>query len=473
MSINRSPYRVFSCLVVAGCTALATAQETPALDPAEALAADPAAIDIAALSLLANNMWILLCAALVFVMHLGFSVLESGLTRAKNTTNILFKNVAIVGIGLLTYALCGFNLMYPGEGFAGAWFGFGGFGIGLPDGYDPLTYADGAYTYWADFIFQGMFAATAATIVSGAVAERIKLGPFLVFSTLYVAVIYPVVGMWHWGGGWLAERGFHDFAGSTLVHAVGGWAALAGVMMLGPRLGKYIPVEQTKAGQANSVDAALGKNKTIIRPIMGHSMPLATIGVFLLWFGWFGFNGGSVLSADPEAIGLVFVTTSLAAAAGIFGAMIPSWLIDKKPDLSMTLNGVLAGLVGVTAGADVVSPMSAIVIGAVAGVLCVISVFTFDRFRLDDPVGAISVHLVCGVWGTLAVGIFAPDKSFITQLIGVGAAGALCFPAALVLFGVLKATVGIRVSRQEELGGLDIGEHGMEAYSGFQFFTTQ
>ena len=450
---------------LAGATTGAVVSESAA-SPGDAEAA------MAALSLLANNMWILLCAALVFIMHLGFSVLESGLTRAKNTTNILFKNVAIVGIGLLTYALCGFNLMYPGADFAGAWFGFGGFGIGLPDGYDSLTYADGAYTYWADFIFQGMFAATAATIVSGAVAERIKLGPFLVFSTIYVAAIYPIVGMWHWGGGWLAERGFHDFAGSTLVHAVGGWAALAGVMMLGPRLGKYIPVEQTKARGQNTVEQALSGQK-IVRPIMGHSMPLATIGVFLLWFGWFGFNGGSVLSADPESIGLVFVTTSLAAAAGIFGAMIPSWMIDKKPDLSMTLNGVLAGLVGVTAGADVVSPMASIIIGFIAGLLCVASVFTLDRVRLDDPVGAVSVHLVCGIWGTLAVGIFAPDKSIATQFIGVAAAGALCFPAALVLFGVLKATVGIRVSRQEELGGLDIGEHGMEAYSGFQFFTTQ
>lgn len=466
-------------VAVAVCSAHTVAQEAGpggAIAPVPDAGAGSTPADLQsqldALGLLANNMWILLSAALVFVMHLGFSVLESGLTRAKNTTNILFKNVAIVGIGLLTYALCGFNLMYPGEGFAGGWFGFGGFGIGLPKDYDPLTYADGAYTYYADFIFQGMFAATAATIVSGAVAERAKLGPFLIFSTIYVAVIYPIVGMWKWGGGWLEVRGFHDFAGSTLVHSVGGWAALAGVMMLGPRLGKYIPIEQTKAGERNTVEQALS-GRTIVRPIMGHNMPLAAIGVFLLWFGWFGFNGGSVLSAEPEAISLVFVTTSLAAAAGIFGAMIPSWLIDKKPDLSMTLNGVLAGLVGVTAGADVVSPMAAIIIGFIAGVLCVFSVITFDRLRLDDPVGAISVHLVCGIWGTLAVGIFAADKSLVTQFIGVAAAGAVCFPAALLLFGVLRATVGIRVSRQEELGGLDIGEHGMEAYSGFQFFTTQ
>ena len=449
---------------VAVCTASTAGQSVAPEDHGLAAGSVDSETALAALSLLANNAWILLCAALVFIMHLGFSVLESGLTRAKNTTNILFKNVAIVGIGLLTYALCGFNLMYPGEEFAGAWFGFGGFGIGQPEGYDPLTYAGGAYTYWTDFIFQGMFAATAATIVSGAVAERIKLGPFLVFSTIYVAAIYPIVGMWKWGGGWLDARGFHDFAGSTLVHSVGGWAALAGVMLLGPRLGKYITVQGENGENGRG---------TIIRPIMGHSMPLATIGVFLLWFGWFGFNGGSVLSADPEAISLVFVTTSLAAAAGIFGAMIPSWLIDKKPDLSITLNGVLAGLVGVTAGADVVSPTAAIIIGFVAGVLCVFSVIALDRIRLDDPVGAISVHLICGIWGTLAVGIFVADKSFVTQLIGVAAAGAVCFPAALILLGALKATVGIRVSRSEELGGLDIGEHGMEAYSGFQFFTTQ
>ena len=413
--------------VLALCAAGALGQNEGTGVVSEAAAApDPVAV----LTLTANNVWMLVATVLVFAMHLGFAMLESGLTRAKNTVNILFKNTAIVGIGLLTYALCGFNLMYPGADFAGAWFGFGGFGIGLPDGYDPVTYAEGGYTYWTDFIFQGMFAATAATIVSGAVAERIKLGPFLIFSTLYVAVIYPIVGMWKWGGGWLDVEGFHDFAGSTIVHSVGGWAALAGVIALGPRLGKYIPVE--------------GGRGTILRPIMGHSMPLATIGVFLLWFGWFGFNGGSVLSADPEGVSLVFVTTSLAAAAGIFGAMIPSWIIEKKPDLSMTLNGVLAGLVGVTAGANVVSPMSAIVIGFVAGVLVVFAIIGLDRARLDDPVGAISVHLVCGVWGTLAVGIFGDPDLLVRegerigtlgdQLLGVGATALFCFPAAMIFW---------------------------------------
>jgi Amt family ammonium transporter len=274
-----------------------------------------------------------------------------------------------------------------------------------------------------------MFAATAATIVSGAVAERVKLGAFLLFSAVYVAVVYPIVGSWKWGGGWLATMGdgantnFHDFAGSTLVHSVGGWGALAGIIVLGPRLGKFV----------RGTDG-----RPVTRPIMGHSMPLATIGALLLWFGWFGFNGGSVLSADPMAVSYVFVTTSLAAAAGIFGAMIASRFIQKKPDLSMVLNGMLAGLVGITAGADVVSVRSAVLIGAIAGVLVVVAVVLLDRVRLDDPVGAVSVHLVCGIWGTLAVGIFVPEKSFVAQAIGVGAAGAACFPAALALFWVIR-----------------------------------
>ncbi len=407
---------------------------------------------------IANNLWLLIATALVFIMHLGFACLETGLTRAKNTVNILFKNVAIVGIGILTYALVGFKLMYPGENFAGAWFGFGGFGISPPDGYNPATYADGAYTYWTEFLFQGMFAATAATIVSGAVAERVKLGPFLAFSAIYVALVYPIVGMWHWGGGWLGAEGFHDFAGSTIVHSVGGWGALAGVIVLGPRIGKYVKG---------------GDGKTVVRPYMGHSMPLAAIGVFLLWFGWFGFNGGSVLSADPEKVSYALVTTTLAAAAGIFGAMFTSWIVQKEPDLSMILNGILAGLVGITAGADVVGVMDAVIIGAVAGMIVVLAVVGLDRARIDDPVGAISVHLVCGVWGTLAVGIFVADKSLLTQLKGVAAVGAACLPAALVIFAALKYTVGIRVSRTDELRGLDISEHGMEAYTGFQIFTVQ
>jgi Amt family ammonium transporter len=398
-----------------------------------------------------SNLWMLVATVLVFMMHLGFAFIESGLTRSKNTVNILFKNVSIVAIGLLTYAVMGFNLMYPGDDFAGAFAGFGGFGIATDAKGITAAYADGAYTYWTDFIFQGMFAATAATIVSGAVAERIKLGPFLFFSTVFVAVCYPMVGMWHWGGGWLAERGFHDFAGSTLVHSVGGWGALAGVIVLGPRLGKY----------------SNGK----IRPILGHNMPLATAGMFLLWFGWFGFNGGSVLSADPGAVSFVFVTTSLAAAAGVLAAGGTSWILEKKPDLTMALNGGLAGLVGITAGADCVTVMDSIVIGAVAGVIVFVSVTTLDRRKLDDPVGAISVHLVCGIWGTLAVGLFGEGKDLVAQLIGIGATGALSFPFALALFFILDKTVGLRVSEEEEIRGLDIDEHGMESYAGFQIFS--
>jgi Amt family ammonium transporter len=401
-----------------------------------------------------NNLWMLIAAFLVFIMHLGFATLESGLARSKNTVNILFKNTMIVAIGLLTYFLMGFNLMYPGDFFLGKILGFAGFGLSNPEGAAGLIdYADGAYTYYTDFLFQAMFAATAATIVSGAVAERVKLHSFLIFTTVYVALVYPFVGSWVWGGGWLDAMGFHDFAGSTLVHSVGGWAALAGVMLLGPRLGKYV-------------------NGTV-HPIMGHNLPLAAIGVFLLWLGWYGFNGGSVLSADPGAVSLVCVTTSLAAAAGVISSMIVSNLVQHKPDLSMILNGSLAGLVGITAGADVVSPVSAIAIGLIAGVLVVFSVMLFDKLHLDDPVGALSVHLVCGVWGTLAVGIFSPEYSLVTQFVGVLAYGATCFAAGFAIFYVLKKTLGIRVSEEEELRGLDIGEHGMEAYSGFQIFISQ
>ena len=392
----------------------------------------------------ANNTWMLVATFLVFIMHLGFACLESGLTQAKNSVNILFKNTAVVSIGLITYAFVGFNLMYPGDFALGQFLGFAGFGLDPGADGNTVAYADGAYTYWTDFIFQAMFAATAATIVSGAVAERIKLSSFLVFTTIYVAFIYTIAGSWKWGGGWLDAMGFYDFAGSTLVHSVGGWGGLAGIIVLGPRLGKY------------------GNGR--IKAIAGHNMPLATIGVFLLWLGWFGFNGGSVLSADPELVSLVFVTTSLAAAAGVIGAMAASWGIQRKPDLSMILNGALAGLVGITAGADVVSVNAAMLIGFIAGLIVVGSVLFIDRRRLDDPVGAVSVHLVCGVWGTLAVGIFSADHSLLTQLIGVLAYGAFSFAAALLIFFALKLSMGLRVSADEERLGLDVGEHGMEAY---------
>lgn len=404
-----------------------------------------------------NNTWMMVATFLVFIMHLGFATLESGLTRSKNTVNILFKNTMIISIGLLTYAMGGFNLMYPGDSWIlGTWFGFAGFGISAPEGAAGLIdYADGAYTYWTDFLFQGMFAATGATIVSGAVAGRIKLRSFLLFTIVFVGFVYPFVGSWKWGGGWLDAMGFYDFAGSTLVHSVGGWGALAGALLLGPRIGKYA------AGQVNAIP--------------GSNMPLATIGVFLLWLGWFGFNGGSVLSADPGAVSFTLVTTCLAAAAGIVGAYFMSELVQKEPDLSMALNGALAGLVGITAGADSVSVFSSVIIGVIAGGLVVLAVTFIDsKLKIDDPVGAISVHLVCGIWGTLAVGLFStnPDHTFVNQLIGVAAYGAFCFPAALIIFGALKMVLGIRVPADEELKGLDIGEHGMEAYAGFQVFTT-
>lgn len=397
-----------------------------------------------------NNLWMMIATALVFIMHLGFSTLEIGFVRSKNVVNVLFKNAMILPIGILTYYICGFNLMYPGfaEGAAG-FFGFAGFGLAMPEGADGLiAYADGGYTYWTDFIFQAMFAATCATIVSGAVAERIKLGPFIFFSVIFVALVYPILGSWKWGAGWLDAKGFYDFAGSTLVHSVGGWAALAGIMVLGPRIGKFVN------GQ--------------LKPIPGHSMPMAAIGVFLLFFGWFGFNGGSVLSADPELVSLVFVTTSLAAAAGAITAMITAKIMFKSYDLSMVFNGILGGLVGITAGADVMTPMSAIIIGGVAGVLIPLAVTMFDKLKLDDPVGATSVHLVCGIWGTLAVGIFGQgDFSFVTQLIGVIAYGVGAFVPALAIFLGLKYTVGIRVTTEEELEGLDVAEHNMDAYPNF------
>lgn len=400
-----------------------------------------------------NNLWMMIATVMVFIMNLGFASLESGLSRSKNTINILFKNVMIPAIGILTYAFVGFNLMYPGESFAGGVFGFAGFGLSMPEGMSGLiSYADGTLTYWTDFIFQAMFAATAATIVSGAVAERVKLHSFLIFSVIYVAIAYPITGMWKWGGGFLdtLETPFYDFAGSTLVHSVGGWAALACVILLGARIGKYVN----------------GKTKAI----PGHNLPLATIGVFLLWFGWFGFNGGSVLSADPGLVSLVLVTTAIAACAGAVGAFFTSKVLFKTIDFTMVLNGILAGLVGITAGADQMGVTSAAVIGFVAGVLVVLAVVMLDRLRLDDPVGAIPVHLVCGIWGTLAVGIFgnlASSAQLFSQLIGIASVGAFSFAFAFCLFYVLKITIGVRVSPTEEIEGLDIHEHSMRAYPDF------
>ena len=419
---------------------------------AEAAAA-PSAAEVAANALFSvNNLWVMIGAALVFIMHLGFACVESGLSRAKNCTNILFKNTLTPAIGFLSYALCGFAIMFPGEThwLVGHVFGFVGFGLHEPAG-PAIAYKNGTITYWTDFFFQGMFAATAATIVSGAVAERVKLDAYLIFTAVYIAVVYPVLGSWGWGGGWLDGLKFHDFAGSTFVHSIGGWGALAGVILLGPRIGKYVD------GKA--------------MPILGHNMSLVTIGAFLLWFGWFGFNGASALSANPETVSSVLVNTMLAASAAIVSSLICSKVVLRKPDLSMCLNGCLAGLVAITAGADCVSAASSIIIGLLGGVLVVFSVLFFDKILLDDPVGALSVHLVCGIFGTLAVGIFSPSYSFLPQLIGVVSVGAASFASAFGIFFVLKKTMGIRVTEKEELRGLDISEHGAEAYSGFQIFT--
>jgi Amt family ammonium transporter len=402
--------------------------------------------------LTSNNVWMMVCTFLVFFMHLGFAFLEIGLTRQKNTINILFKNIFIITVGLLLYCLIGFNLMYPGD-FNG-FLGFAGFGLDAPlvgDALD-LTYSEG-YTYWTDFLFQGMFAATAATIVSGAVAERIKIGPFMLFTVLYVGLIYPIAGSWKWGGGFLdqLETPFYDFAGSTLVHSVGGWAAVVAVCLLGARIGKF------KDGK--------------IRAIPGHSIPMATAGVVILWLGWFGFNGGSVLSADPALTSLTLVTTCLAAAAGGVVAAIVSAVKFRNLDITMFLNGILGGLVGITAGADQMSPTDAIIIGGVAGAIIVFAVSLIDRVKLDDPVGAIAVHLVCGIWGTLAVGLFgalASFDQFVSQLIGVGSYAVICIVASFIILYIMKKTVGIRVSEREELEGLDSHEHGMNAYPDFR-----
>ncbi|MGB5371613.1 MAG: ammonium transporter [Flavobacteriaceae bacterium] len=402
----------------------------------------------------ANNVWMMICTALVFFMHLGFSFLEIGLTRQKNTINILFKNVFIICIGLLLYYIGGFNLMYPGD-FNG-YLGFAGFGLDPGENGMTPDYASGGYTYWTDFLFQAMFAATAATIVSGAVAERVKIGPFMIFTIIYVGLVYPIVGSWQWGGGFLSslggdEGGFHDFAGSTLVHSVGGWAALIAIYLLGPRIGKF-----TEEGKAQAIP--------------GHNIPLATGGVLILWLGWFGFNGGSVLSADPAGTSLVLVTTSLAAAAGGIGAFIFSSILYKNYDLTMFLNGILGGLVGITAGADLMSPFESILIGLLAGIIVVLGVALIDRLKLDDPVGAVAVHLICGIWGTLAVGIFgakAGGDQFLYQLAGVGAAATFCSLTAFIIIITLKKTIGIRVSKEEEVEGLDIHEHGMDAYPDF------
>ena len=393
-----------------------------------------------------DNLWVMLSGCLVFIMHLGFASLESGLTRQKNTINILFKNTMIISIGLLTYGLIGFNVMYPG--FADDSAGILSLEaipnfVTLEAGDPKLTPQYGNYTWYTDFFFQAMFAATCATIVSGSVAGRVKLNSFLIFATCLLLFCYPVTGSWVWGGGWLDGIGFYDFAGSTLVHSVGGWAALVMAWLLGPRIGKY-----NADGSANAIP--------------GSNMPLVAVGVFLLWFGWFGFNGGSVLSADPATTSLVLVTTSMAAAAGGLAAGLVSWT-QGKPDVTMALNGILAGLVGVTASADSVTIQGAVIIGAIAGVIVYFSVIIIDK-KIDDPVGAVSVHLVCGIWGTIAAALFG-GKELVAQLIGIGAIGAYTVIFTLIVGSILKATLGIRVTASEEEVGLDVSEHGMKAYN--------
>jgi Amt family ammonium transporter len=395
----------------------------------------------------ADYVWTLVAAALVFFMQAGFAMVEAGFTRAKNAINIMMKNLMDFSMGSLAFWAVGFGLMF-GVSKTG-WFGTSGFFLSdFTPGGDPWVLA-----FW---MFQVVFAATAATIVSGAMAERTKFSGYLVYSIIVSALIYPIFGSWAWGSlykgsGWLENLGFIDFAGSTVVHSVGGWAALAGAIVLGPRLGKY-----TKDGK--------------IKPILGHNMPLAALGVFILWLGWFGFNPGSTTAANKD-IAMIFVNTNLAAAAGAILALFMSWIKFGKPEIGMSLNGALAGLVAITSPCATVTPMSAVMIGAIAGIIVVFSVLFFDKIRVDDPVGAISVHGVCGAWGTLAAGIFniggTTMKIIGVQLLGISACFLWVFPTAFVMFKLIDRTIGLRVSPEEELEGLDFTEHGGNAYPDF------
>lgn len=416
-----------------------------------------------------DTLWVLLAAMLVFFMNLGFALVESGFARSKNTVNILSKNFIVFAVSSLGYLLVGFGLMFGnGNGFIGMeglFFASGAdnspaVGIAYQGVYSALSWT--GVPLWAKFFFQLVFCGTAATIVSGAVAERIKYISFIVFSFLLTMFIYPIVGHWIWGGGWLAQLGFFDFAGDTVVHSIGGWAALAGILVLGPRFGKY-----TKDGK--------------VQPIPGHNLTFATIGVFVLWFGWFGFNPGSTMAADPNAISHILVTTNTAAIVALLTSTATSWILIGKPDLGMSINGCLAGLVAITGGCAFVSVGSSVVIGAIAGVIVVLAVIFFDKVKIDDPVGALAVHLVNGVFGTLAIGLFAQDgitgvatgnglffggglKLFGTQMIGILATGAFVFPASLLAWLLVKKTLGIRVPLNVEIQGLDMHEHGNMAY---------
>jgi len=395
---------------------------------------------------------LLFCMAgfLVFFMACGFAMLEGGLVRSKNVTMQMTKNIALYSVAAIMYWLIGFNTMYPGD--------FNGFfAIGGPTVLDAVgvAAADAALDYasvGSDFFFQLVFVAATASIVSGALAERIKLWPFLAFVVVLTGIMYPISGSWQWGGGWLSEAGFSDFAGSTVVHSVGGWAALAGAIVLGPRIGKY-----SKDGK--------------VIPIPGSNLALATLGTFILWLGWFGFNGGSQLAmgtvGDVSDVSRIFANTNMAAAAGAVTALILTQVLYKKPDLTMVLNGALAGLVSITAEPLAPTLFGALWIGAVGGVIVVFTVPLLDKLKIDDVVGAIPVHLFAGIWGTIAVIFYNGDASLTTQLLGIAAYGAFTFVASLVLWFILKAVVGIRVGEEEEINGLDMSELGMEAYPEF------
>ncbi len=409
--------------------------------------AEDAAPTIADVQRNMDFLWTLVAAVLVFLMQAGFAMVEAGFTRAKNAINIMMKNIMDFSIGSIAFWAVGFGIMF---GTSNGWIGTSGFFFSdYAQDKDPWLFA-----FW---MFQVVFAATAATIVSGAMAERTKYVGYLCYSVVICAIIYPVFGSWAWGSlykgsGWLEALGFIDFAGSTVVHSVGGWAALAGAIVIGPRIGKY-----GKDGKP--------------RGILGHNLPLAALGVFLLWFGWFGFNSGSTTAATTD-IARIAVNTNLSAAAGAIMAMLTSWMVFKKADIGMTLNGALAGLVGITAGCFNVSPLSSVIIGAIAGVLVVYSVLFFDKIKVDDPVGAVSVHGVCGAWGTLAAAIFNETgftaHQFGVQVLGVVVCFVWTFVASYILFTIIKKTVGLRVTETEEREGLDLGEHGGNAYPDFQ-----
>lgn len=419
-----------------------------------------------------DTLWVLLAAMLVFFMNLGFAMVESGFARSKNAVNILSKNFIVFAVSSLGFMLLGWGLMFgDGNGFVGL---KGLFFVSGADNSPAVGEAyQGVYSaiswtgipLWAKFFFQLVFCGTAATIVSGAVAERIKYISFIVFSFVLTLLVYPVVGHWIWGGGFLQQMGMWDFAGSTVVHSVGGWAALAGILVLGPRYGKY-----TKDGK--------------IQPIPGHNLSLATIGAFILWLGWFGFNPGSTMAADPGAISHILVTTNTSAIVATLTSTITAWLLIGKPDLGMSINGCLAGLVGVTSGCAFFGVGSSIIVGAISGIIVVLAVVFFDKKKIDDPVGALSVHLVNGVFGTLAVGLFAQDgitgvatgnglffgggfELLGKQIIGIAAVAAFVFPASLLVWYAIKKTIGLRVTLHEEIQGLDTFEHGNSAYPEF------